>query len=143
MILRNVTKASGPWNIRALCDDRKECQLLRFLAELPAQYQGSQRSLLALLKSIADGSRSPHDLPDDKCHLIDRNHGIWEFIVGKIRVLWFYDKGKIILLSHAFLKTTKKTPPPEISLAISNKNKYEADKKSNEITILPDEQGTK
>ncbi|MBF0180789.1 MAG: hypothetical protein HQM03_12270 [Magnetococcales bacterium] len=97
MILRNVTKAPGPWTILAACDDRQECQLLRFLDELPAQYQGSRQSLLALLRSIADGTRNPRHLPDDKSHLINNDYGIWEFIAGKIRVLWFYDSEKIIL----------------------------------------------
>lgn len=138
MFLRNVTTDSGPWIIRAACNDRKECQLLRFLSELSTQYQGSRESLQALLKSIADGSRNPQLLPEDKCHLIDSRHGIWEFICGKIRVLWFYDREKIILCSNAFLKQTNKTPKPEIDLAIANKIRYETDKKSNKINILRD-----
>ncbi|MEO5347252.1 MAG: type II toxin-antitoxin system RelE/ParE family toxin [Magnetococcus sp. YQC-9] len=117
--------------------------MLQFLSDLPPQYQGSKENLLALLKSMADGTRSPLHLSKDKCHQIDSNHDIWEFIAGKIRVLWFYDKEKIILCSNAFLKQTNKTPKSEISLAIACKIKYEADKKSNRITILQDEQGTR
>ncbi|MBF0261928.1 MAG: type II toxin-antitoxin system RelE/ParE family toxin [Magnetococcales bacterium] len=94
---------------------------------------------MLLLKSIADGSRSPHLLSDDKCHLIDGKHDILDFIAERIRVLWFYDKGRIIICSNAFLKETNKTPKLEISQAISIKIRYKEELIANNFNIIIDE----
>ncbi|HRP33001.1 MAG TPA: type II toxin-antitoxin system RelE/ParE family toxin [Agriterribacter sp.] len=45
------------------------------------------------------------------------------------RVLWFYDKGNIIVLVNSFQKKTQKTPPREITLAEKLKKQYFNDKK--------------
>lgn len=47
---------------------------------------------------------------------------LWEIrILGEdsIRILYVTKKGKQILLLHAFVKKTAKTPPKEISIALS------------------------
>ena len=68
--------------------------------------------LLALLERVSQ-SWPPHNT--DISHQI-RNE-IFEFIQGQLRVLWFYEEGKVILCTHGFLKRSQKTPDREISRA--------------------------
>lgn len=42
-----------------------------------------------------------------------------------VRILYFFCKGQIIVLSNAFVKKTQKTPNREIELAISRKRDFE------------------
>ena len=41
------------------------------------------------------------------------------------RCLYFYAKGKIIIVTNSFIKKTQKTPSGEIELAIERKTDYE------------------
>ena len=41
------------------------------------------------------------------------------------RLLGFFDKGNIVVLTNGFAKKTEKTPPGEIKLAEQRKKEYE------------------
>ena len=55
--------------------------------------------------------------------------GIWEVRIDAgndtFRILGFFDKGNIVVLTNGFAKKTEKTPPGEIRLAEQRKNEYE------------------
>jgi hypothetical protein len=141
MILRTVTQKDGPWTIFAACTAREDCQLLDFLNNLPKQYHGSVVNLVAMLNTISDGSLNPRLLPDDKCHQIDKNNKIWEFIAGDIRVTWFYTKGKIIICSEGLIKKSKKTPKKVIDKAVNLKKLYKQEYGEKSIKVLPFDYG--
>jgi len=42
-----------------------------------------------------------------------------------VRCLYFYQKGKIIIVTNSFIKKTQKTPKSEIELALERKADYE------------------
>ncbi len=46
------------------------------------------------------------------------------------RVLYFFDEGKIVILTNGFVKKTQKTPPTEIYLAKEYRADYLARKES-------------
>jgi len=71
-------------------------------------------------------------------HLVDRTHGIWQFTKGRIRVLWFYDEGRIIVLTHGFLKTTPTTPWAERSKAVTASQAYFQAKRTERLHFLED-----
>ena len=54
---------------------------------------------------------------------------IWEVRIDAgndtFRLLGFFDKGNIVVLTNGFAKKTEKTPPVEIRLAEQRKNEYE------------------
>lgn len=54
---------------------------------------------------------------------------IWEVRIDfgndTFRLLGFFDKGNIVVLTNGFAKKTEKTPPGEIRLAEQRKNEYE------------------
>ncbi|MEE9338328.1 MAG: type II toxin-antitoxin system RelE/ParE family toxin [Methylococcaceae bacterium] len=108
------------WKVFAVAKDDDECELLDFLYSIPPNMEKSKTALLALFDHVADNG--PRDLPDKLSHQIDS--GIWEFIKGRIRVLWFYDEGKIVICSHGFIKKTQTTPKSEIDKVTKIKSKY-------------------
>ena len=48
-----------------------------------------------------------------------------DFGSDTFRLLGFYEKGNLIILTNGFAKKTEKTPPKEISLAEQRKKDYE------------------
>lgn len=42
-----------------------------------------------------------------------------------VRCLYFYRKGKVIIVTNSFIKKTQKTPKSEIELALERKADYE------------------
>jgi phage-related protein len=112
------------------------CQLLDFISELGANLQKDGDRVLALLKRVArDGP--PRNL--EICHQIEGK--INQFTQGRIRVLWFYDEGKIIICTHGFVKKTPKTPTREINHAKALMKYYFEAKGKGMIEIIPWEEG--
>lgn len=60
---------------------------------------------------------------------------IWEFIAGRLRVLWFYDEGRIVVCTHGFVKRTRKAPAGEIEQAQAAYEAYQAAKKSRRLSV--------
>lgn len=118
--MKTVEVRRGPWKVLALSSERGDCPLLRFLAKLEGNLARDGRRMLALLDRVAQ-----HGPPRN----VDISHqvgeGLWEFIQGRIRVIWFYDRGKLVVLSHGFVKKTRKTPASELERARRNRQEYE------------------
>ena len=128
----------GTWEFYAVCDDRGRCEILRFFAELDKRHAAAHDNLLALIRRVSHDPQGPACLPDSKSHYIDKREKIYEFIAGKIRLVWFYSpfERRVIVCSHAFIKKSGKTPPTVKNNAISIKKKYEAAYRSRNIRIL-------
>jgi hypothetical protein len=65
---------------------------------------------------------------------------IFQFEKGRIRLLWFYDEGKVIVCAHWFIKESgknKKTKAADIKLAEAVYGKYFSDKADGKITVIP------
>jgi len=63
---------------------------------------------------------------------------IWQIEEGRLRVLWFYDSGKLIIASHGFVKRTQKTPEREKLVAREALKRYRAAKLRGAIRMLED-----
>jgi hypothetical protein len=65
--------------------------------------------------------------------------GIFEFRTkGGLRLLWFYDEGRVVICVNGYIKQGQKIPAEELDAAIQWKNKYFTAKRSGtlrEITI--------
>ena len=99
-------------------------ELAEFLEQIPPNLQKDKLAILALLDRIAKDSKGPRLLPDDISHSVDEKHAIWEFIQGRLRILWFYDKNCIVVCACGFIKKTPRTPSAEKEQAIAIKKKY-------------------
>ncbi|MBU1206172.1 MAG: type II toxin-antitoxin system RelE/ParE family toxin [Proteobacteria bacterium] len=134
MILVEICR--GVYKIFALGDSPNRCQLLDFLDDLESNLQKDGDRVLALLKRVA--REGPPKNPDI-CHQIGNK--IYQFSQGRLRVIWFYDEGKMIICTQGFIKKTPRTPQGEISNAkLAMKSYFEA-KKSGLIEIIAVEEG--
>ena len=68
--------------------------------------------MLVLLESVA-AAGPPRNT--DVSHQLRGE--VYEFIQGRLRVLWFYDVGRVVVCSHGLVKQSRKTPPAEIERA--------------------------
>lgn len=131
MKLRRVRGAQ--WDVLAICSPRGDCPLLEFLGGLEAQLASDARAMLRLLSFTAEQG-PPHNV--ELSHKIAGE--IWELVAGQLRVLWFYDAGRVIVCSHGFVKRTRKTPVSEIERARIGYEAYQAAKRARAITIVED-----
>jgi phage-related protein len=120
----------GRWDVVATCEPRGDCPLLDFLAGLEAQLATDGRAMLRLLAFVAEQG-PPRNV--DVSHKISGE--IWELIAGRLRVLWFYDEGRLVVCSHGFVKRTKKTPGREVERARSFFAAYRAAKKERSLKV--------
>lgn len=128
MKLRRVRR--GHWDVVAVCGSRGECPLLEFLTSLEAQLEPDGRAMLRLLSFVAEQG-PPHNV--EISHKIDGD--IWELIAGRLRVLWFYDQGRLVVCSHGFVKRTRKTPSREIDKAQAVFDAYQSAKRSGTLKV--------
>lgn len=132
MRLRVVRK--GRWQVLAVCRDRGDCPLLEFLAELAPNLDKDRRRLLALFDRI-EQQGPPHNV--EVSHQV--GDGLWEFIRGRLRVLWFYDADQVVVATHGFVKKSQKTPRSEIDRADECRAAYRQAKESGNLTFEEDD----
>ncbi|MDT7518995.1 type II toxin-antitoxin system RelE/ParE family toxin [Rhodoferax sp. TBRC 17660] len=105
-------------------DGTLTCDLLDDFNDIEATYEASRNRILEYFKQVAAGG--PQALNTAQCHQVDANNKIYEFIAGKLRVLFFQSaKGNLVICTHMFLKKTQKTPPKDVNKAIRAKKEYE------------------
>ena len=125
----------GQWKVLALCNERGDCDLLDFLAGLGQRHVKDRTRLLALLDRVAE-----HGPPNNAAVSHHLSGEVWEFIQGGLRVLWFYDAGKVVVCSNGLLKKTQKIPPGDIRLAETRCAAYRVSKKAQAVEILNDDE---
>lgn len=109
----------GQYTIHAICDKRGNADLLEFLEGLGANLQSSGAAMLRLLERCAQ--HGPPKNSDLKHNLSD---GIYELRKGQLRVLYFTDKGRLIICSHGLIKKTGKVPKKDIDRVKKARNRY-------------------
>lgn len=121
-----------------MCAARGDCALLDFLSPgLGDQVAGDKRRMMAFLDWVAHQPNGPPKNPEVS-HQVDSGHGIWQFTKGRIRVLWFYDEGRVIVLSHGFVKATRQTPSEEIGRAVAAVTAYFQAKRTGKLRFIED-----
>lgn len=108
------------------------CSLLDDFNEIEATYEASRDRLMSYFKQVAVAG--PKALNAAQCHQVDANNKIYEFISGKLRVLFFQGtQGNVVICTHMFLKKTQKTPTKELNKAIKAKSQYEQAEKVGQV----------
>ena len=100
------------------------CPLMDALETVEESNAASAKRLLVYFEKVAE---SGFDVLNDKqCHVVDAQEKIYEFIAGKLRVLFFAGTPKsLVVCTHMFLKKTRKTPSAEVAKAVRLKAEYE------------------
>jgi phage-related protein len=129
MVLFEIAKAG--FTLYAIGKNEQFCQLLDFLDSIESNLQKDGDRVLALLKRVSLKG------PPRNTEISHQIKGeIYEFIQGRLRVLWFYDEGRLILCTQGFIKKTQKTPASEIEQAIKTREKYFREKGKGPLKIL-------
>jgi phage-related protein len=100
------------------------CQLLQFLENLDRESNPDATRIAYLISRTADHGPPRNEL---HCRALEGKHaeGLFEFKApGGTRVLWFYDKNRIIICTHGFVKKGQKTPRKEIDKAQAIRQLY-------------------
>ncbi|MBE0503161.1 MAG: type II toxin-antitoxin system RelE/ParE family toxin [Desulfuromonadales bacterium] len=138
MYLRRLKnrEADDIWAIVGACSDRGDCPVDDFLCGLNANFEKDVQRVRTLFKHIAKAG--PTLLPVEVSHNIAPE--IFEFIRGRLRIVWFYgDGGRIVICSHGFVKKGQKTPRAEIEAAQRAKRNYIASCLKGAVVILEEE----
>ena len=101
-----------------------ECLIEEFLVDLKSHSHNDWKRIVAMIARTAELG-PPHD--EEQCRALegDRAEGLFEFKTrGGVRVLWFYDRGSIIICTHGFIKKRQKTPAGEIERAREIRRRY-------------------
>lgn len=100
------------------------CSLIDAFDDIEAAQEASRNRLLEYFKHVAGGG--PQALNPAQCHQVDANDKIYEFIAGRLRVLFFQGStGSVVICTHMFLKKTQKIPAKEVTKAVKAKKAYE------------------
>lgn len=121
------------WILYAVCTDRGDCPLLEFLSggDPSGHLAKTKRQMLRRLEAI---SRTGMTQVTDISHQISGD--IWQIEKGDIRILYFYDRERVIVLSHGFVKQSRKTRQGEIQRAQEALQRYKGER--DRIQILED-----
>ena len=106
MVSINKLISGNKYDIYAVAKNQ-ECLVQEFIDELQ---EADRKKIVALLKRAAD-----HGLPinSEKFRGI-RNTDLWEFKSYQVRILCAFERERIIILTHGFIKKSRKTPKSEI-----------------------------
>ena len=85
-------------------------QVKEFIDGLP---QSEQKKIVALLRRTAD-----HGILSNEEKFRKLDHGIWEFKSFQVRLLCFFERNHLIVLTHGFKKKQDRTPKNEIERAV-------------------------
>lgn len=96
MKLRRVHKEQ--WDVLACCTDSGACDLLSFFDDLEGKLAADGARMLALLEHLAEHGPLRND---SLSHQI--KPGLWQLSKGDVRVLYFYDAGRVVVCSHGFV----------------------------------------
>lgn len=126
---------SDRWTVLAIARSETQCELRDVLITPDPNRLGAR--MLALLQQELP-TRGPRHNEEISKHL---RGDIYEFrkTPGRgpaLRVLWFYDEGKIIVCTHGFWKTTRRTPHTEIDQAENLRKKYLLAKRTGSVRII-------
>lgn len=100
--------------------ENDRCPVLEFLQDLKRDGAIDYRKMVARLKLLADNGAPSNE---EQCKKLEDD--IWELKAGDgIRILWFYERERLIICTHGFRKKFQKTPPGEIEKARSILQKY-------------------
>jgi hypothetical protein len=102
--LKLVTFLRGAEFTIRILSETEETELMRFIDEtLP---EADRKQVYARLERAAEVG-PPRNV--EQCRELD--DGIFEFKTKNVRIFWFYDRGRIILLSHARMKKDVRVNP--------------------------------
>ncbi len=98
---------------RLRADAERTSEAADFIASLPI---AAQKKVLRLLEEVARRSGGPFEIKNEqKFKRLEPD--IYELKSDQVRLLFFLDGPRRLVITHGFLKKAQKTPPVEIGRA--------------------------
>ena len=133
--MKLVRLAKRRWDVLAILDARERCEVLEFLMDPEASYGVAAQSMLRLLFEGVPSSGPPRAEPLGK----SLGSGLFELRKQpkgkKLRVVWFYGGGAVIVCAVAFTKG-ERTPRTKLEQALLLRERYLLAKAADEIEIV-------
>jgi phage-related protein len=122
------------WEVLAVCDHRGRCQVLEFLDEFERSSPAATHAMIAILGQSLPAEGPPRTEPLCK----SLGNGIYELRKQpkgkKLRVLWFYGVGQVVVCTYAFSKG-ERTPQIRIEQSRLLRKQYLADRIRGDLEI--------
>lgn len=97
-------------------------------------YKSQDKKVQLKIEYVLDLVRFEKQVPKKFFKYLENTEGIYEVRVittfKSIRILCFFDKGSLVVLTNCFIKKTQKTPRKEIKLAEKLKQQYLNEKRN-------------
>lgn len=139
MRLRIIEEAG--WRVVAEVSGDGNCDLQLHLAQLgqDKQLKSAAAGFIQLMRRIErNGPRA--SLPDSLYHCVDKEHEIYEFIKGPLRLLCFEADGALVVCSHIIRKSSNKLKESQKAAAIALRQRYLRAAAQGNVLIMPREQ---
>ena len=126
------------WDVIAIADDNGH-HVMDELAAIDPSYRHAETMRALISEHVPRNGPPRHN--ELRCKPIGDD--ILEFKTGprrgrKLRVLWFYDEGHVIVCTHSLMKDTAKTPREEKDRAIRMRSAYFDAKHRNALPRIED-----
>ena len=108
--------------------DESECAVLSFLIKLSKDDNIEFAKIQARLDQTSHNG-PPHN--KEQCNTL--GDGCFELKTKRVRIACFWDEGRLIVCSHAFLKKKQKTPERELRRLEAGKRAYFLAKEKGEL----------
>ncbi|MBR3223413.1 MAG: type II toxin-antitoxin system RelE/ParE family toxin [Kiritimatiellae bacterium] len=99
--------------------DKSECAVADFLVKLANDDMAEFAKIQARIDQTSHNG-PPHN--KEQCNTL--GNGNFELKTKRVRIACFWDEGRLIICSHAFLKKGQKTPKCELKRLEANKKAY-------------------
>ncbi len=123
------------WEVLAICDARARAPVIEFLLSFERSAPAAAQGMLALLRQVVPAMGPPHAEPLCK----PLGDGIYELRKQpkgkKLRVVWFYGVGRVIVCTFAFAKA-ERTPRLLVERSRLLRRQYLAARARGEVKIL-------
>lgn len=127
---------SARYKVFAVCRDRGECPLMDFFDSLDRRFEKQADGMFQWFEWMATKGKPSNT---DVCHMIVKEHAIWQISEGRLRAPFFMDESALFIFTHGFMKKDMKTPAKERDRAIREKKRYFADKNKSKILFCFEE----
>ncbi len=122
------------WSVWAPVNDDESCPVMDFMEGIDGNHQGAVDKMISLLQHVAQSG--PRELPDSLSHQV--GDGLWQFTKGRLRLIWFYDDGRVVVCAHAHFKKTPKIPRRDLDAAGRVRGQYLIAKTKGELVYERD-----
>lgn len=115
--------------------DGASCPVQDFLMHGEAAEKSSRFGMLEMLQHVSE--KGLHGIPPAWVHEANKQHGIYEFTKGRLRLFFFKgENGQIAVCTSGVIKKGQKADKGAVQKAAEYKSQYYIDMKNNNLQVV-------